>query len=186
MATPKGVYRMIRFTGKKLRKQDQELLMEVAKFTLDKFVPPSRQRNLNITIRLEDNYTRGWMGECEYMGLDLSYRRKFNIVVRSTRINVNAKDALKRLKDIMKTIIHEVVHVKQYANNEMFDYMNGKTKFLGKVYKNPDTYMDYWDMPWEIAAYGLQETVYEQFAFVKKEEERTGVKAKKSKRKTRL
>lgn len=169
---------MIRFTGTKFRAQDQELLMQVAKFTLDKFVPKSKQKMLNITIRLEDNYTRGWMGECEYMGLDLSNRRKFNIVVRSTRINRNAKDALKRLKDIMKTIIHEVVHVKQYANNEMFDYMDGKTKFLGKVYKNPETYMDYWDMPWEVAAYGLQETVYEQFAFVKKQ----GVKAKKKAR----
>lgn len=153
---------MLRFTGKKLHKSEKQLLSDVAKFTLNKFIPKSIQKKLNITIKICDSFDKGWQGECEYVGNENNIR-KFNIVISLKSMNKQAKDLTKKLKEPIKTIIHEMVHVKQYANNQLFDYIDGNTKFEGKVYKNAKTYTDYWDMPWEIEAYGRTEGIYEQF-----------------------
>lgn len=163
---------MIRFTGKKLREKDQEILIDVAKFTLAKFVKPSKLKNVTINVRLETDYTRGWSGECADQGVDeFTGRRKFDIVIRITKINHRAKDVLKRLKDPMKTIIHEMVHVKQYVNREMRDFDNGDTKFQGKtiIAEKQCNYYEYWDLPWEVEAYGHQEGTYEQYCMYHKE-----------------
>ena len=153
---------MIRFTGKKLSKEDQKILVDAAKFTLNKFVNKSTQKSIKVNVRLDDNYQRGWQGECGYMG-NVNGIRKFDVVVSTNKINNNTKDPFKRLREPIKTIIHEMIHVKQYANNQLFDYVNGSSKFEGKVYKNSKTYLEYWDLPWEVEAYGRTEGVYEQF-----------------------
>jgi hypothetical protein len=56
----------------------------------------------------------------------------------------------------LKTLAHELVHVKQYAKQETVNYIRKPwvVKFCG-------TYIDtrqvsYWDYPWEIEAYGRE------------------------------
>lgn len=62
--------------------------------------------------------------------------------------------------DILHALAHELVHVKQYARNEILD--KGKvTHFLGKTYVNEST--DYYDSPWEIEAYGREVGLYIKF-----------------------
>jgi len=70
------------------------------------------------------------------------------------------KDPTKRdYGKVLKTVCHEMVHVKQWAKGEMKQMYRpyGFTKFLGEYY--PDT-MNYWDTPWEIEAYGREVGLY--------------------------
>ena len=55
---------------------------------------------------------------------------------------------------------HELVHVKQYLNGEMRDYVDGSYKFLGNKYDPiPDGEFsdEYFDSPSEIEAYGREQ-----------------------------
>lgn len=155
---------MFRFSGEKLLDSEMMHLREVAKFTMNKFVPPSVQKKMYVNIHLTKTYEKGWAGHTEYMGNEDGIR-KFNVVVVADKIDHRATKCLnKRLREPIKTLIHELIHVKQYANNQMFDYIDGCTKFEGKIYKNSKMgYYEYWDTPWEIEAYGRTEGVYEQF-----------------------
>jgi hypothetical protein len=153
---------MLRITGKKLNKEEKEILKECAKFTLDKFVTKSKQKRISVIVEIGEEKLNGWSGQCEYLGRENNIR-KFRVYISSKKVNKNAKDVIKKMRDPLLTIIHELVHVKQYVNCQLFDYKDGKTKFEGKVYENCKQYEKYWDMPWEIEAYGRTEGVWDQF-----------------------
>ena len=71
---------------------------------------------------------------------------------RSFIIEVNKNVSL---KDFVSTIIHEMVHVKQFARNEMSAYgMRWKTKTVSENTK-------YVDLPWEKEAYKLEAKLIE-------------------------
>lgn len=60
-------------------------------------------------------------------------------------------------KEILKTLAHEMVHIKQYAMGDM--NING-TRWMGSRVDEPD----YWVQPWEIEAYGTQPGLWVKFA----------------------
>jgi phenylpyruvate tautomerase PptA (4-oxalocrotonate tautomerase family) len=71
---------------------------------------------------------------------------------RSFIIDINKNISL---KDFVSTIIHEMVHVKQFARNEMSAYgMRWKTKTVSENTK-------YVDLPWEKEAYKLEAKLIE-------------------------
>jgi len=71
---------------------------------------------------------------------------------RSFIIDINKNVSL---KDFVSTIIHEMVHVKQFARNEMSAYgMRWKTKTVSENTK-------YIDLPWEKEAYKLEAKLIE-------------------------
>lgn len=49
------------------------------------------------------------------------------------------------------TIMHEMIHVKQYVRNEVKDTNTGSVRWKSKLI-NPMN-LDYWDHPWEKEAY---------------------------------
>jgi len=55
-----------------------------------------------------------------------------------------------RLRRLLETVAHEMVHVKQYARKEL----QQDSVWQGKTY-NPEK-VDYWDLPWEIEAHGRE------------------------------
>ena len=65
------------------------------------------------------------------------------------------------LRQLIMTLIHEMVHVKQFAKNEMDDFhINGRQRWKsGTVPKN----VSYYDMPWEKEAIRLQEKLTDEF-----------------------
>lgn len=164
---------MVRFCGTKLRPEDMWMMKKLAKFTMNKFITPSVQKKLSVKIRFVESIDN-WSGECYYLGCVDGIRR-FEINISLKRMRKNGKNVLTRLLDPMKTLIHELIHVKQYANNQMFDYTNGNTKFEGKVYRREFSYNQYWDCPWEIEAYGRTDGVFEMFlSNIKKEAKEKG------------
>ena len=72
-------------------------------------------------------------------------------------------DATVKIRNLLITLAHEMVHVKQWAKNEMYEYTNtmGMVRFKGEKIHLGET--DYWDYPWEIEAYGKQLGLFVRF-----------------------
>ena len=77
---------------------------------------------------------------------DDGYRPKEFTIALDTTVNH---------RNLLINLAHEMVHVKQWAKNEMYEYMEPHmVRFKGeKIHLNE---VDYWDYPWEIEAYGRQ------------------------------
>ena len=75
------------------------------------------------------------------------------------------------LRDFIMTVAHEMVHIKQWAKNEMYEYTTpGKVRFMKTKYDMND--LNYWDYPWEIEAFGKQQGLFVRFC------EDTGIAAR--------
>ena len=72
-------------------------------------------------------------------------------------------DATVKIRNLLITLAHEMVHVKQWAKNEMYEYTNtmGMVRCKGEKIHLGET--DYWDYPWEIEAYGKQLGLFVRF-----------------------
>ena len=73
-----------------------------------------------------------------------------------------ALDSTCNIRNFLLTLAHEMVHVKQWAKGEMYEYVEqdmvrfNKTKFnLADI--------NYWDYPWEIEAFGRQLGLFVRF-----------------------
>lgn len=64
------------------------------------------------------------------------------------------------LRDFLETASHELVHVKQWATNQMRDYGYNEeiTRYNSK--KINTSKVDYWDLPWEIEAHGREVGIF--------------------------
>lgn len=64
---------------------------------------------------------------------------------------------------LIKTLAHEMVHVKQYATGELQGSLRWShlTKWQG--YYVEEEKESYWDWPWEIDAYGREVGLYKRF-----------------------
>lgn len=65
--------------------------------------------------------------------------------------------------DILKTLAHEMVHVKQYAYSEMNEE---GSRWKGN--RVDITTIDYWTEPWEIEAHGMEPGLFTKFAIKEK------------------
>ena len=64
-------------------------------------------------------------------------------------------DTSVRLRRVLESVAHEMVHIKQFARGEMRDLMVAeKVSWLGASYHRHS--MDYFDQPWEIEAHGRE------------------------------
>ena len=178
---------MIRVTSDYLKKGDLALLKRFCNFVMLKMVKPAVLRKANISIRIIKNedldHTDDVMDLKDY-GAWVIYegivdgKRKFNVVLNARRLNGKAKKPLYRIKKLMYDVAHELVHIKQYLNNELFDYVDGKARYKGQVFHSghSDDLEKYFDSPWEIEAYGREYGLYK--VFVKKIKKELKEKAK--------
>jgi hypothetical protein len=173
---------MLTVTGIELR-DDVRLVKKYAYFCLSKFVPNNTLRDSNIVVRFinhtdlsseeeqkELKEVNAWM---TYDGL-VNEKRKFTITLDKSIIRKSAKKQITRYKNTLKNLGHELVHVKQYLLNEMFDYKDGETvRFMGGRYTaTGELDWSYWDSPWEVEAYGRTEGLYQMFLKKLKEEKK--------------
>jgi hypothetical protein len=137
---------------------DVKLLREVARFTADKLMLPCTQEKMSVLINVKD-YKKGWDGECQYVG-NFDGIRKFKVTISNKLTIKRAKKPFVRLRVVIETLVHEMIHVKQYMCNELYDYADGSTRYKGNKF---DSNFEYWDAPWEIEAYGRTQGIIEQF-----------------------
>ena len=173
---------MLSVSGIELR-DDVRLIKKYAYFCLSKFVPNGVLRKSNITIKflhvddLDEKQDKkdlkehnAWM---TYDGI-VNDRKKFTITLDKSVINKRAKKLITRYKTSLKHLGHELVHVKQYLLNELFDYSDGHTvRYMGSKYTyTGETDWTYWDAQYEIEAHGRQEGLYQMFIATVKVEEK--------------
>tara|TARA_B110000238_G_scaffold111902_1_gene121609 strand:- start:1811 stop:2293 length:483 start_codon:yes stop_codon:yes gene_type:complete len=76
---------------------------------------------------------------------------------RFFELEINNKPRLRRL---LETVAHEMVHVKQYAKGELFEVVgrkHGKHRWHGEwLSDSSKNVTEYWDQPWEIEAHGRE------------------------------
>tara|TARA_R110000823_G_scaffold111955_2_gene233337 strand:+ start:1044 stop:1523 length:480 start_codon:yes stop_codon:yes gene_type:complete len=132
----------------------RRLIETAAWFYAEKLMGKRLMESLEITINLKKNLLSKEGFEGTAMWEDDSYRPKeFTIEIDTTA----------KIRNILITLAHEMVHVKQWAKNEMYEYMNvsGMVRFKGEKIHMEIT--DYWDYPWEIEAYGKQLGLFVRF-----------------------
>ena len=71
-------------------------------------------------------------------------------------------DATCNIRNILITLAHEMVHVKQWAKGEMYEYtVPDMVRFNKTKFNMAD--INYWDYPWEIEAFGRQLGLFVRF-----------------------
>lgn len=101
----------------------------------------------NISVKIKFNEKMDAMGYAHVVECNESNKpREFEIEVFS----------LMSAKDILKTVAHEMVHVKQFAYGETNESL---TRWKGQL----QTGDDYWLSPWEVEAHGMEIGLFAKF-----------------------
>jgi len=175
---------MIVVTSNYLRGKDLAMVRKYARFVLNRLVRQGIQSKSRIHVKilgeqeikdaadlLDLKKYKAW---CTYDGIDENGNKKFTVVVDQKNLNTRGKKPITRLKQLLIDLGHELVHVKQYLNNEIFDYKDGGVRYKGVIFDD-SYYKDeesYYDSPWEIEAYGREWGLYRMFVNHLKEESR--------------
>lgn len=131
-------------------RKTQKLAKDIAHFCADLLMGNRLSNLIELKILFLDKLDKydAIDGDCFWE--DDEYRpREFTIRVRNG-MSLNKK---------LRTICHEMVHLKQYARGEMKQMWRPArtTKFNGLYYSDD---LDYWDTPWEIEAFGRESGLY--------------------------
>lgn len=130
------------------RKEQRELVENVVYWCIDELMP--NLRNLEVTVNLRDILTKegayGWCLEEEDRVFALDIHKKEN-------------EFEKGKADFITTIMHEMVHVWQYASGIAKQYNGGKMMWKNKDYTNTP----YSKQPWERQAHRMEKKLYEKW-----------------------
>lgn len=123
-------------------------LREAIGFFASNLFTPQMSRHVEVHIRQRDlGVWHGFASIEEYNSLGQP---------RSFVIELHRKDDE---KEKLKTLAHELVHVRQYVRNELNDEMN---TWKGRKINSDD--IPYDDQPWEIEANELGNKLYELYS----------------------
>jgi hypothetical protein len=135
---------MIRVTGGTA--SQRKYIPSLINFCINKLMP--RMKNLEITVRLKDLTKTDCYGFCTP---DPDGEAERGDRPRVFDLEINSKMALRK---VLETVCHEMVHVKQYAQGELYEGARQcKMRWQGQWMKDN---IDYWDQPWEIEASGRE------------------------------
>ncbi len=140
----------ITITGMIGKRKEKALLKEAAEFFFFYLMDPRMVRNLTLDIEVSKNLDVE--GECVDED-GIRNPRWFTIGLKNQDID-----------DMIKTLGHEMVHVKQHAKNELQSGhavvarggLKIYSKWMGEIWKPKGKEDHYFDAPWEIEAYGRE------------------------------
>ncbi len=135
----------------------QKKLVAQAIDTYGQKLMPDIWRELVYDVELVANLYKkhGAKGDCIWDDDERPYR-DFEIRI----------DSMMNTQAMLRALAHEMVHVKQYAFDELVDKSITYVFWQGK--KHLFTEKNYWDQPWEIEAYGKELGLYEHFIKTRK------------------
>ena len=132
-------------------KSQKKYVKSMINFCAKKMMP--RMKNLEFNVHIKNFGRDDSWGYCiptDYA--DPNRPREFDI-------DINKQAKLRRL---LETVAHEMVHVKQFARGELYESTRrNKHRWQGK-WLNTDP--KYWDQPWEIEAHGREVGLFIQWA----------------------
>tara|TARA_B100000941_G_scaffold209640_1_gene153426 strand:+ start:533 stop:1015 length:483 start_codon:yes stop_codon:yes gene_type:complete len=123
----------------------KKYIKSMAEYCCEMLMP--RMKSLDIEIHVkdfkkDDNYGYAWPVED-------------SLNPRSFELEINKH---KRLRRVLETVAHEMVHVKQFARNELYEPSAKQgSRWRGEWFSpRQKCVKDYWDQPWEIEAHGRE------------------------------
>ena len=135
-------------------KKVRKIVEQAAWYYAEKLMGKRLMAGLEININLKKDLLTEEGHEGTAIWDDDGYRPKEFTINLDTTVN---------FRNLLINLAHEMVHVKQWAKDEMYEYMNtmGMVRFKGERIHLEET--DYWDYPWEIEAYGRQLGLFIRF-----------------------
>jgi len=127
------------------KKQFRPYVKRAAQFYAESLMTPRMLENIFIRIKFKIIDAHGYASVVEFSPSNKP--RQFEIEIHP---GIGAVE-------ILKTLAHEMVHIKQYA---LGDVNIRGTRWKGSKVESPD----YWTEPWEIEAYGMQPGIWTKFA----------------------
>jgi hypothetical protein len=131
--------------------RQKELAESIATFAAYTLMSKKLADRIRINLHVQQDLVKKEGAEGMCIWEDSNYRPKeFTITI----------DRGLKQRMFLETVAHEMVHVKQWAKGEMFDFVAevGVCRFHGK--KIDSSKMNYYDFPWEIEALGRQEGLF--------------------------
>lgn len=131
-------------------KELSKLVKLAAKSFSEKLISPQLSKNINLRILIKDKLEVG--GYCDFEDSWPYPPRNFTIEL----------DRAKKKIHMFIALAHEMVHLKQFAKCEMKDKLYKRkyvTVWKGEIYED----ISYWDCPWEIEAYGMENSLVAKF-----------------------
>ena len=149
---------IVRLHSRNLNTKCKLAIYGMAEYALSTLIPSKRLRdNLMIDIHLKHHSNEG---EAKLASGTNRYRpRAFKIILDHHRMETNemtgeTRTDMEWFVEILKTLAHEIVHVKQYVMGEL------RWRDAGLLYKgvnhDPENLMEYFELPYEIEAYGRE------------------------------
>ena len=117
------------------------------KFYAQKLFTEKMLKNINLKITFVENLEDYGSASVDNRN-DSGKPREFTIEINKRMTAV----------DILKTLAHEMVHIKQYAYCDLNEYL---TRWKGTRISDD---LDYYDHPWEIEAHGMETGLFVKFA----------------------
>jgi phosphoketolase len=119
-------------------KKEREVAQEAISWCVKRLLP--RLRTLDIEAKFSKISAYGYCSEGDSnREFDLEFKKGMSLF------------------DLISTICHEMVHVKQYAKGEMkFDHYSGRTKWKAKLISDN---VEYENQPWEKEAFKMEENL---------------------------
>jgi hypothetical protein len=135
-------------------KEQKKLAKSLAEFCLDKLISSRLSNTLDIRIVFKPTLYK----KTDSYG-ETTYYEDSNIPPKDFLIEIDSK---LKMRSMLETIAHELVHVKQWATGEMRET---KDNFITKFKKDiiNSNKVSYWDQPWEIEAMGREEGLFIQW-----------------------
>ena len=143
-------------------------IFAMTEYALSSLISSKRLRdNLMIDIHLKHHSNEGEAKLAE--GTNRYRPRAFKIILDHHRMETNemtgeTRTDMEWFVEILKTLAHEIVHVKQYVMGEL------KSRDAGLLYKGtnhePDNLMEYFNLPYEVEAYGREKGLLYGFLLV--------------------
>ena len=129
----------------------------MTEFALSRLIPSKRLRNnLSISVHLKHHDEGGEALLSE--GANRYRPREFDVIVDHHRAEIDNYDRTRTDTEwgheILKTLAHELVHVKQYVMGELTARSHGMV--WKKVAYAPENIFEYFETPFEIEAYGRE------------------------------
>jgi len=137
-----------------IRGQSQSVSKEEAREAFSFFAAHLLGRRLSKNVYTYVTFNQNLFKDEESYGyvmpIDVAARcpRKFSVKI----------DAQLNSYMTIRTIAHEMVHVKHYCRGELKDIEGCPKKWLGEIY---DETIDYKDLPWEIDALRMEPVLYQ-------------------------
>ncbi len=133
----------------------RSLIRKAAKWMLADLVSPRLCQKLVVRIKLNRHLyaNENIMGDCEWMD-DNKRPKEFTIRLYA---GPNRKRTL-------KTLSHELIHVKQFAKREMYDHVQNIDLVTWKGQRIDSNMVDYEDHPWEKEAYMMEKILLNKWA----------------------